>query len=84
MNNWQIVEMKMAGNKTVKMVTGTLDNGQPYVRPIGPTLRLEHFAREMEAINEFQRNQLVALNDEMPEVIVDHHEILVSTDLLDR
>ena len=84
MTNWQIIEMKMAGGKTVKMVTGTLDNGQPYVRPIGPTLRLEHFAREMDVINEFEANQLAALNDEMPEVIVDVNEILVSTDLLDR
>ena len=84
MNNWKIVDMKMAGNKMVKMVTGTLDNGQPYVRPISPTLRLEHFAREREAINEFQRNALVALNDEMPEVIVDHREVLVDTNLLDR
>ena len=84
MNNWKIVEMKMAGNRTVKMVTGTLDDGRPYVRPISPTLRLEHFAREVEEIIEFQRNQLATLNDEMPEVIVDAHEVLVSTDLLDR
>lgn len=84
MTNWKIIEMKMAGGKTVKMVTGILDNGQPYVRPIGPTLRLEHFAREVEEVNAFQRDQLAALNDEMPEVIVDVHEVLVSTDLLDR
>ena len=84
MNNWKIVEMKMAGNRMVKMVTGTLDNGQPYVRPIGPTLRLEHFAREVEAVNEFRRTELAALNDEMPEVIVDHREVLVDTNLLDR
>ena len=84
MTNWQIIEMKMAGGKTVKMVAGTLDNGQPYCRPISPTLRLEHFAREIEEVNAFQREQLAALNDEMPEVIVDVHEVLVSTDLLDR
>jgi hypothetical protein len=84
MTNWQIIEMTMAGGKTVKMVTGTLDNGQPYVRPISPTLRLEHFARELEEVNSFQRDQLATLNDEMPEVIVDVHEVLVETDLLDR
>ena len=84
MNNWKIVEMKMAGNRTVKMVTGTLDDGRPYVRPISPTLRLEHFAREVEEINAFQRYQLATLNDEMPEVLVDVNEILVSTDLQDR
>ena len=84
MNNWKIVDMKMAGNKMVKMVTGTLDDGRPYGRPISPTLRLEHFAREVEEINAFQRDQLATLNDEMPEVIVDHREVLVDTNLLDR
>ena len=83
MNNWTIVEMKMAG-KTVKMVTGTLDDSRPYVRPISPTLRLEHFARELEEVNVFERTQLAELNEEMPEVIVDVNEVLVSTDLLDR
>ena len=84
MKNWKIMEIATPHGGSIKMVSGTLDDGRAYMRPISPTLRLEEFAREVEQVNKFYADEMVKLDADMPPVIVDHREVLTSPELLDR